>query len=203
MLEYSEIKPGKYIVYNGEPYEVIDSHVARTQQRKPQNQTKLRSLLSGRVISVSFHAAEKVDEADIEKRPIKFIYRTKPGLPAGRQGEFVFCEVNDPSKRFSLPESLVGERGKFLKGNTIIDILTFAGDDEEEEPKVIGVKLPIKVDLAVKDAPPAIKGNTASGGGKLATLETGAVVTVPFFVEAGDVVRVNTETGEYVERVGK
>lgn len=192
MLEYNEIKPGKYIVHNGEPYEVIFSHVARTQQRKPQNQTKLRSLISGRVVSISFHAADKVDEADISKRPIKFIYANK--------GEYVFSEANDPSKRFNLSESLVGTQVKFLKGNTIVDVLTFNADDEDEQ-KIIGVKLPIKVELRVTEAPPSIKGDTAQGGTKQVTLETGATVNTPLFIKEGDVIRVNTETGEYVERV--
>lgn len=194
MLEYSEIKPGKCIVYNGEPYDVIEAHVARTQQRKPQNQTKIRNLLSGRVISVSFHASEKVEEAEISKRPIKFIYASR--------GEYVFSEANDPAKRFSLKEGTIGEQAKFLKGNTLVDILTFS-EDEDEEPKIVGVRLPIKVELAVKDAPPVIKGNTAAGGGKQVTLETGAVVSVPLFIEEGDIVRINTETGEYVERANK
>ena len=192
MFEYNEIKPGKYIVHNGEPFEVIFSHVARTQQRKPQNQTKLRSLISGRVVSISFHAADKVEEADISKRPIKFIYANK--------GEYVFSEANDPSKRFNLSEGLIGAQAKFLKGNTLVDVLTFNADDEDEQ-KIIGVKLPIKIELRVKEAPPAIKGDTAQGGSKQVILETGAAVNTPLFVKEGDVVRVNTETGEYVERV--
>ncbi len=193
MLEYNEIKPGKFIIYNSEPYEVIEYHVARTQQRKPQNQTKLKSLLSGRVVSISFHAADKVSEADISKRPIKFIYFNR--------GEYTFSEANDPSKRFTLEESLIGPQAKFLKGNTMVDALVFTNDEDEE--KIIGVKLPIKMELMVKDAPPSMKGNTAAGGGKQVTLETGAVISVPLFIEAGEMVRVNTETGEYAERVSK
>ncbi|MEK7115715.1 MAG: hypothetical protein AAB862_02085 [Patescibacteria group bacterium] len=194
MLEYNEIRGGKYILYNNEPFEVLESHVARTQQRKPQNQTKLRSLLSGRVVSATFHASDKVTEADIGSKKIKFLYHNR--------GEFWFCEINDPSRRFSLEENLIGEPAKFLKGNTMVDALTFTEDDEDE-PKIIRIKLPIKVELAIKDAPPGIKGNTASGGGKSAILETGTSVTVPFFVNVGDIIRVNTETGEYVERVSK
>jgi len=194
MLEYSEIRPGKYIIYNGEPYEVIDSHVARTQMRKPQNQTKLKSLLNNRVVPVTFHATDKVEEADLGKKTVKFLYHNK--------GEYWFCEERDPSKRFKINEELLGEPKKFLKGNTLIDIVTFS-EDEDEEPKIIGIRLPIKVELKITDAPPSIKGNTASGGGKTAVLETGANVTVPFFVNVGDVIRINTETGEYVERVEK
>ena len=194
MLEYSEIRPGKYIIYNNEPYEVVDSHVARTQMRKPQNQTKLRNLLNGRVVPATFHATDKVDEADLGKRTVKFLYHNK--------GEYWFCEEKDPSKRFKIEKELLGEQKKFLKGNTMVDIITFS-EDEDKESKIIGIRLPIKVELKIMDAPPSIKGNTASGGGKVATLETGAEVTVPFFVNVGDLIKVNTETGEYVERVEK
>src|SRR5258706_8389098 len=157
MLEYSDIRPGKYIIYNKEPYEVIDSHVARTQMRKPQNQTKLRSLLNFRVVPATFHATDKVEEADLGKRTIKFLYQNK--------GEYWFCEEKDPSKRFKIDGEMIGEKKKFLKGNTLVDVITFS-EDEDDEPKIIGIKLPVKVELTVKDAPPSIKGNTASGGGK-------------------------------------
>jgi elongation factor P len=193
ILAYNEIKPGKTIIYNDEPFEVVEYHVARTQQRKPQNQTKLRSLLSGRMVTISFHVSDKAEEADISKREIKFIYVNK--------GEYIFAEMNDPSKRFPLPESLLGNSAKFLKGNTVVDALIFTDEDDEE--KIIGIKLPIKVDLLVKEAPPSMKGNTAAGGGKLVILETGASITAPLFIEAGDIIRINTDTGEYVERTEK
>ena len=194
MLEYNEIRAGKYIIYNKEPYEVIDSHVARTQQRKPQNQTKLKSLLNDRIVPATFHATDKVEEAEIGKRTIKFLYCNKR--------EYWFCEENNPSKRFKIDEELLGKSKKFLKSNVLVDMLTFS-EDEDGELKIIGIRLPIKVELRVTDAPPSIKGNTASGGGKTATLETGASVNVPFFVNVGDIIRVNTETGEYTERVEK
>ncbi|MDP2651296.1 MAG: hypothetical protein Q8O98_01755, partial [bacterium] len=94
MLEYNEITEKKYIVFEGEPYEVIYSHVARKQQRKPVNSTKLRSLLTGRIIEHSFHAADKAEEADIDKKEVKYLYTNK--------GEYWFCEEGDPSKRFEL-----------------------------------------------------------------------------------------------------
>ncbi len=193
MLEYNEIKPGKYIVWQDEPFEVLESHVARTQQRKPQNQTKLRNLISGRLVPATFHATDKVPEADVSKRTIKFIYAAK--------GELCFSEIKDPSSRFFLEESLVGDKVKFLKANVEVDALTFTNDDDEE--KIIGIKLPVKMDFVVKEAPPSIKGDTASGGGKVVTLETGAVITAPLFINAGDVIRINTDTGLYTERVEK
>lgn len=192
LLEYSEIRPRKYIIYNEEPYEVVESHVARTQQRKPQNQTKLRNLLTGRVIPVSFHAAEKVEEAEINKRSAKFLYKD------ARKGALWFCDPKNPSNRFEIASDVIGDSIKFLKENTEVDVNVFEYNDEET---IIGVALPVKMEFKVTEAPPAIKGNTASGGNKFVTIETGAQIAAPLFIEAGETIRVNTETGEYVERV--
>lgn len=192
LLEYNEIKEGKIIVYNDEPCEVLEAHVARTQQRKPQNQTKLKSLVSGRTYNETFQGSDTVPEADIEKRETKFLYANR--------GEFWFSDPEDPKNRFKIEEKILGEATiKFLKENTIATALVFDNDGAEQ---IIGVRLPIKMDFKIKDAPPAIKGNTASGGNKPVTLENGAVVNVPLFIEAGETIRVNTETGEYYERVG-
>lgn len=186
MLTYDEVVERKYIVYDGQPYEVINSHVFRKQQRKPVNAVKMKNLITGKVAEVSFHVSEKVEEADMEHKDVKYLYANK--------GEYWFCEANDPSKRFTLPEVVLGDGMKFIKQNTIISALVF-------EEKIIGVTLPIKVDLKVTEAFPAVKGDTAKGGNKLVKLETGASVTVPMFVKEGDVLRINTETGEYTDRV--
>ncbi len=193
-LEYSEIKPRKYIIYNDSPYEVLEYHVARTQQRKPQNQVKLRNLINGKVIPATFHASDMVDEADISRREIKFLFSNK--------GENWFCEIKDPSKRFTIADDVIGDQIKFMKPNEMVDAKIFTDDDDEE--MIIGISLPIKIALKVTSAPPSIKGNTAgNSSGKLVTLETGAQVTAPLFIEEGDSIIVNTETGEYVERVSK
>ena len=185
MLEYNEITLRKYIIYEGEPYEVIDSHVFRKQQRKPVNATKLRNLITGNIKEISFHQSEKVEEAELIKQDIKYLYNNR--------GEYWFAEVKDLSKRFSFPDSFIGEQGKFLKANSLVTALSF-------EDKIIGIKLPIKVELKVTDAPPAVKGDTAKGGNKVIKLETGASINAPLFINEGDVIRINTETGEYVER---
>ncbi|MDB5253944.1 MAG: efp, elongation factor elongation factor [Parcubacteria group bacterium] len=191
MLEYNEIKEHKYIVFEGEPYEVLTSHVFRKQQRKPVNAAKLRSLLTGRIVEHSFHVSDKVEEADMSKKEVKFLYKNK--------GEYWFSEMNDPSKRFELPEAMIGDAGKWLKANTPVDALLF-DDGEADEPKIIGLKLPIKMDLKVTEAHPATKGNTAQGALKEVALESGATIMVPMFIKEGDVIRVNTETGEYTDR---
>ena len=190
MLEYSEIREKKIIIYEGEPCEVMENHVARTQQRKPQNQVKLKSLLSGRTWNTVFHASDKAEEAEVSKKDVKFLYSNK--------GENWFCDPENPKDRFQLAESILGDSAKFLKANENVSAL---GWDNDVEEKIISIKLPVKMEFTVKEAPPSIKGNTANGGGKLVMLENGVKLNVPFFIEAGDKIRVNTETGEYVERV--
>ncbi len=190
MLEYNEILNRRYIIVEGDPYEVIDAHIFRMQQRKPQNKTKLKNLLTGAMTEMTFHASDKVEEAEINKRSIKYLYTNK--------GESWFCEEKDPSKRFKLSLDLIGNAIKYMKPNTLVEILTFG---EDEGQKIIGVKTPVKVDLKVTEAPPGIRGDTARGGTKLVTLETGATINAPLFVNEGDTIRINTDTDEYVERL--
>ncbi|MEK7530740.1 MAG: elongation factor P [Patescibacteria group bacterium] len=188
VLTYSEIVPKKIIVYEDGVYEVVASHVMRKDMGKPSNQTKLRNLKNGKVIQIAFHAAEKVNEADIEEREVKFIYKNK--------GEVWFTDPANPRDRFSLKEEVVADSLPFMKPDMLVNMRTWNDD-------LLGVHLPIKMEFVIKDAPPAIKGNTVSGGTKQAVLETGAVISVPLFINPGDTIRVNTETGEYTERVEK
>jgi elongation factor P len=194
MLEYNEITVRKYIVVDGAPYEVIENHIARTQQRKPQNQTKVKNLLTGRLSNMTFHAADKVPEAEIDTREAKYLYTSK--------GEFWFCEANNPAKRFKIDAEILGKQALFLQANKIYDTLVFVNPESETgEGTIFGVKLDATVNLKVVEAPPGIKGDTARGGNKNVVVEGGAVVSVPLFVNEGDVIKVNTETGEYRERV--
>jgi elongation factor P len=186
LLEYSEITEKKYIVLDGAPYEVISSHVFRKQQRKPVNATKLKNLISGKVTEYSFHQSEKIEEAEIDEREVKYLYNSR--------GEWWFTEAEDPSKRFKVTEEQVGPQARFLKANTVVTQLVF-----DEKP--MGFKMPISAELKVTEAPPNMKGDTATGGNKIVTLETGATINAPLFINEGDVIRINTETGEYRERI--
>lgn len=186
MLAYNEVLPKRLVIIDDEPYEVLSAWVFRKQQRKPVNQVKLRNLKTGSMAEHTFHVSDKIEEADVETRTAVFIYE--------RNGEWFFHEQKDKSKRFTLTEDRIGDTSKWLKVNTEVEVRWF-----DEQP--IQVKLPVKVDLKVTEAPPNVRGNTAQGGDKLVTLETGATVTVPMFIEEGDVLRINTETGDYVERV--
>ncbi len=194
MLSYTDLKKGIVFVYNGEPYEVLEASFLRMQQRKAVVQTKIRSLMSGKILDRNWQASDEFEEAEVERKPAVFLYERVPSSAKASEGkEYWFHEEGDKSKRFSLKEDIVGEPGRFLKPNTVVTTKVWNG-------KVINVEVPIKMTLEVKEAPPAIRGNTAQGGTKQVVLETGATVNAPLFVEAGEKIVVNTETGEYVER---
>jgi elongation factor P len=186
MLEYNEIRPKEYILFEGEPYEVLESHVFRKQQRKPVNATKLKNLISGRVVEYSFHASEKAEQADIVKQEIKYLY--------SHRDEIWFCDPKDPSKRFQLEQKVVGDALKWIKPNSVVTALVF-------NDKIFAVQTPVKVVLKVKDAPPGIQGDTSRAGMKQVTLETGTVINTPLFVNTDDFIEINTDTGSYVSRV--
>jgi len=186
MLEYNEIRQKKFIEMGGEPYEVLSSHVFRKQQRKPINQTKLKNILTGKVTEYSFHQSEKVKEANLDAKKIKYLYKNK--------NEHWFCDYNNPKNRFALAQEIIGDGIKFVSQNSILEAVLFG-------EKIIGVKIPIKVELKVIEAAPAVRGDTAQGATKQIILQTGASITTPLFVNQGDIVEINTETGEYVKRV--
>ncbi|MEJ0001592.1 MAG: hypothetical protein WDN09_00150 [bacterium] len=189
-LQYNEIREKKIIIHDDEPCEVVESHVARTQQRKPQNQVKLKSLISGKTFAATFHVSDSADEADLTKKDVKFLYHNR--------GEYWFADPENPRDRFMLNASLLGDTTKFLKENGNVTALVWDNDGEE---KTIGLTLPIKMEFKVKEAPPAVRGDTSKGGNKIIVLENGTTLNAPMFIAEGDVIRVNTETGDYVERV--
>jgi elongation factor P len=188
VLSYNEILPKTVIEYEGAPYEVLSSHIFRMQMRKPVNQTKLRHLISGRVTEISFHQNESVKEAEVGDLEARYLYTNR--------GQSWFAEEGNAKNRFFFPEEAVADKVHWLMQNTLIEILTY-----QEKP--ITLKIPVKVDLKVTEAPPGIKGDTAAGGNKQVTVESGASVNAPLFINIGDVIRINTDTGEYVERVSK
>ncbi len=188
MLSYNELKPGVFIIVEGKPWEVLEYEFLRMQQRKPVSKTKLRNMVTGAVQDRTFHQNDSIYEAEIEKRDLKYLY--------GHKGEHWFSYPHDPSKRFKIEEEKLQGQIGYLMPNIILTALTFNGE-------VVGTKLPIKAEYKVIEAPPAIKGDTASGGNKAVTIESGAKVNVPLFINVDDIIRINTETGAYVERVEK
>lgn len=188
MLSYSELTKGTLFILEGAPYEVLEMSFLRMQQRKATVNTKIRNLITGKILDRNWQASDSFEEAEIEKKNSKFLYANR--------GEYWFSAEKDPSDRFSLTAEVIGDSAKFLKANTPVSALIF-------KEKVIKVIMPIKMDFKVIEAPPSIKGNTAQGGSKAVVLEGGASINVPLFINEGDIVKVNTGTGEYVERVDK
>ncbi|MBI4993905.1 elongation factor P [Candidatus Wolfebacteria bacterium] len=184
-LAYNELKPGTYVVFEGQPYEVLEFNFLRMQQRKPVSKTKLKNLITGKVKEQTFHQSDVLEEAGLDKMESCFIYEAK--------GAYWFNEVGNPKNRFSFTKEEIGRGAEFLKPNMEVTAISFGG-------KTINVELPIKVAYKVTEAPPAIKGNTAQGGDKLVTIETGAKITTPLFINQDDIILINTQTGEYVER---
>jgi len=187
-LTYNELKPGTFIIFEGQPYEVLEFAFLRMQQRKPTSKTKLKNLITGKVKEQTFHQSDILEEAELEKMPSRFLYESR--------GAYWFNEVGDPKNRFSFNKEALGNLVNFLKPNLEITAVKFEG-------KIINLDLPIKASYKVVEAPPAIKGDTAQGGNKAVIIETGAKVNTPLFINNDDIILVNTQTGEYVERIEK
>jgi len=188
MLTHTDLKPGVEFIYEGQPWIVLEASMMKMAQRRPVIQSKIKNLIDGRVQERNFQQGDVFDEADLEKKDIKFLYQTK--------GQFFFCEPKDPSKRFFFTEDQIGTQAKYLKANEIVVGIVF-------EEKIITFKLPVKVQLKVKETAPGLKGDRAQAGTKEAVMESGATIQVPLFVEEGDVIEINTETDEYVKRVNE
>ena len=185
VLDFSDLKTvGHIIKYNNEPYQIIWSNFMRTAQRKPVIQTKLRNLITGKVMEYSFKYGEKVEGADVIRKKAQFLYNDDEG-----------SHFMDPEtfETIMLPKELVADQKNYLKEGTDTMIVFF-----EEKP--IGLDLPVKIDLKVVETAPGVKGDTATGGTKPAKLETGLTVNVPLFIKEGDMIRVDTRSASYVER---
>jgi len=188
MLSYTDLKKGVLFIYNGEPHEVLEANFSRMQQRKAVVQTKIRNVASGKTYDISFQPSDQFEKAEVEKRPLIFLYQ--------HRGEFTFRDPKDAKSRFLLLEEVVSDSKKWLKPNTQLTALFF-------QDKLLGLTLPIKIDFKVTEAPPGVQGDRAQSGTKSVTIETGAVIQAPLFINTGDIIRINTQTGEYVERVEK
>ena len=188
MLTHTDLHPGVQFIYEGQPWEVLEASMMKMAQRRPVIQSKIKNLIDGRVQERNFQQGDVFEDADLQRREIKFLYQTK--------GQYFFCEPNDPSNRFFFTEEQIGSQAKFLRPNEIVIGIVY-------DEKIITFKLPIKVNLKVKESAPGVKGDRAQGGTKEAVLESGAVIQVPLFIEEGDVIEVNTETGSYVKRASE
>lgn len=183
-MDLTELKKGVLVLYNGHPHEVLWSQFVRMQQRKPVMQTKLRNLITGKVLDYSFKSGERIEGAEVAKQTAQYQYADSEGAH--------FMNV-DSYEQIDLPKAISDDKVGYLKEGENVTLKIFDG-------RPISIELPIKVELKVTDTPPGLKGDTATGGNKPATLETGLTVQVPLFIKQGDTIRINTDSGQYVER---
>ncbi|MDD5433246.1 MAG: elongation factor P [Candidatus Pacebacteria bacterium] len=186
MLSHTDLKKGTLFIYNGQPYEVVDFSLNFQGRGSSTSQIKMKNLITGNTLSQNFKSGDSFQEAEIEKKQIKFLYANK--------GEYFFCEAANPAKRFSLSKEQIGFGIQYLKENTLVDGLLF---NEE----IINVVLPIKVQLKVIEAAAYLRGGRATEGTKEVILETKTKIQAPSFIKEGDLVEINTETNSYVRRV--
>ena len=185
MPSTSDFRPGLVIKYNNELWTVIEFQHVNPGNWRAFVRTKLKNLKSGKVIENRFRAGESIDTIRIERKEFQFLYRDGTG--------YVFMDKLN-YEQLSVSGEQLGEGAKFLKDGESVDIL-FNGTD------ITGVELPITVELKVTETVPGVRGDSANSGTKPATVETGATVNVPLFLNEGDVVKIDTRTGEYIERV--
>ncbi|MBI2514846.1 elongation factor P [Candidatus Wolfebacteria bacterium] len=198
MLSINDLKNGIIIKVQGDPYVVLSVKHLHMGRGGSSVQTKIKNLKTGQALERNFKPADEFEEAEIEKMKSRFLYENR--------GEWWFDEIGNPKNRFALQAETLGDSAQFLKSNLDVLAIKFSaegGSASGGDSQIIGIELPIKVDYKVVEAPPAIRGSTAAGGTKTVVIETGAKIQAPLFINEGDVIKVNTQTGEYAERIEK
>ncbi|MEE9275629.1 MAG: elongation factor P [bacterium] len=185
MPSTSEFRNGLKIELEGEPFTIVEFQHVKPGKGGAFVRTKLKSLKTGRVIDRTYRSGESLDAPDLEQKGMQYLYR---------DGDLFFFMDTKNFEQTSLTEENLGESAQWLKEEVVVDILFHNG-------KAISVEAPTFVELAIRKTEPGVKGDTAAGGSKPAELETGATVSVPLFLNEGDILKIDTRTGEYIERV--
>ncbi len=184
-INFGDLRKGLAIEVDGQPFEVMDYERHKMQQRAPVTKIKMRNMRDGKVIERTFQAyTTEFSVAEVEERPAQFLYTD------GQFFNFMDTETYD---QYQLTSDQLGDAVQYLKEETVIDLLYFKGS-------LLNLRLPTFVELEVTESPPGLKGDTAQGGTKPATLETGLSLQVPLFIQPGQKIKVDTRTGDYIER---
>jgi len=187
MYDTSDLRKGLKILVDGAPYIVIEAQFVKPGKGAAFTRTRMKTLLTGRVIEQNIRSGEKLVPAAIEDREMQYLYK---------EGDaFVFMDTTS-YEQMHISKEIVGDSANFLKDNTNAQVMLF-------NDRPVGITLPNFVELRVVKSDPGIRGDTATGASKPATLETGAVINVPLFIDEGEVLRIDTRTGQYVERVSR
>jgi len=185
LISTSDLRKGITIELDGRLLTILDYQHIKMGRGSAQVRLKFRDVRTGAIFEQTFQAGTRFNRARVERRPMQYLYN---------DGEFYHFMNTETYEQVAVPAEKVGDAAKFLRESDIVDVVLY-GDE------VIGIELPPTVELTVTETEPGFKGDTATGATKPATLETGLVVQVPLFINTGDRIKVNTETGEYVERV--
>lgn len=184
MISVNEFKNGLTIEYNNDLWRIVEFQHVKPGKGSAFVRSKLKSLRTGAVQEYTFRSTAKVETADIQTRQMQYLYNDG--------SSYVFMDTGT-YEQLEVPNAQIDQEAKYLKENMIVNIISHNGE-------TLGLDLPNTVDLEVVETEPGIRGDTSSGGGKPATMETGLVVTVPFFINVGDVLTINTSDGSYVSR---
>lgn len=185
MVSASEFRPGITVDIDGIAFQIVNFQHVKPGKGSPFVRTKMRNLISGALIEKTFRPDERFPRAHIDRRQMQYLYKTGD--------DYCFMDTEN-YEQITLLDDDLGDAVKWMKENESIDVIFFQG-------KSIGVEVPNFVELKIVETDPGEKGNTVQGSSKPATLETGAVVQVPFFVQQGESIRIDTRTGEYMTRV--
>ena len=188
MYVIAELKRGRAVVVDGEPFLITWNQFSKQGRQGGVMATKLKNLKTGAVIQKTFQGNDKLEPADIGYRKVQFLY-------GDANSGYTFMDLTS-YEQFELDSDTIGDASQYLVDGGEVDALLF-----EENP--IGINLPPTVELQVKETIPGVKGDTATGGTKPATLSSGLKVNVPLFINEGDTIKVNTDTGEYMSRAGE
>ncbi len=183
----SDFKKGMKIEWEGKLYEILDFQHIKVSKNQPTVRTRLKDLKTGKVLEVNFRAGEYFEKPDFQEKEMQFLYK--------EGDQYIFMDLQDYDQIY-ISEKELGEVCKFLKENLNVYVIYYKG-------KIIGVELPNIVELKVVETEPGIRGDTVGAATKPAKLETGLVLQVPLFINKGDIIKVDTRTGEYIERVSE
>lgn len=185
MISTNDLRTGVTIEIDGEIFTVVDFQHVKPGKGAAFVRTKIKNIKTGQVFEKTFRAGEKLNRAIIERKNMQYLYSS---------GDTYYFMDTETFEQIPVAEEILGDSTKYLKDNMEVVILFYEGI-------AIGIELPTFVELEVTETEPGFKGDTATGGDKPATLETGAVVQVPLFINKGDIIKVDTRTGEYLSRV--
>ncbi len=180
----SDIKVGTTISHQGAPYVVVRADHSKQARSAAVLRAKLKNLITGQVLDLTFQGGDSIEPADLARKKASYQYAD--------ENEFYFMDT-DTFDQFGIPKDAVGDASNYIKEGEDVDVMYYEG-------KAVSVSVPPKVDLTVTDSPPGIKGDSASNVTKKVTVETGYELNVPLFIKQGEKIRINTDTGDYVER---